>query len=73
MGIFLSQGDFLTKLRDFARSKPTMGTCAGLILFANHVDGQARDGQTIVCICILDAASAADYRISFWLDWWHGR
>eukprot|EP01122_Echinamoeba_exundans_P002052 TRINITY_DN12019_c0_g1_i1.p1 TRINITY_DN12019_c0_g1~~TRINITY_DN12019_c0_g1_i1.p1 ORF type:complete len:217 (-),score=24.96 TRINITY_DN12019_c0_g1_i1:161-811(-) len=48
MGIFLRQNDFLSSLREFVHANPTMGTCAGLILFANHVDGQARDGQTIV-------------------------
>src|SRR5437899_10171832 len=34
---FLEQGGFLEKLRDFVRTKPTFGTCAGAILLAKEV------------------------------------
>ncbi len=34
---FLEQGGFLEKLREFVRTKPTFGTCAGAILLAKEV------------------------------------
>ncbi len=34
---FLERDGFLTSLRDFVRSKPTFGTCAGCILLATEV------------------------------------
>ena len=34
---FLERGGFLESLRDFVRSKPTFGTCAGCILLAKEV------------------------------------
>jgi 5'-phosphate synthase pdxT subunit len=35
---FLEQGGFLEKLRDFVRTKPAFGTCAGAILLAQEVE-----------------------------------
>jgi pyridoxal 5'-phosphate synthase pdxT subunit len=35
---FLSEHGFLEKLRDFVRTKPTFGTCAGAILLAKDVE-----------------------------------
>ena len=35
---FLEQGGFLEKLREFVRSKPAFGTCAGAILLAQEVE-----------------------------------
>jgi 5'-phosphate synthase pdxT subunit len=35
---FLAERGFLEKLRDFVRTKPTFGTCAGAILLANKVE-----------------------------------
>jgi 5'-phosphate synthase pdxT subunit len=35
---FLEHGGFLAKLKDFARQKPTLGTCAGTILLAAEVE-----------------------------------
>src|SRR5690348_16434680 len=35
---FLAERGFLEKLRDFVRTKPTFGTCAGAILLANSVE-----------------------------------
>ncbi|MGB7170735.1 MAG: pyridoxal 5'-phosphate synthase glutaminase subunit PdxT, partial [Acidobacteriaceae bacterium] len=34
---FLERGGFLDSLRDFVRTKPTFGTCAGCILLATEV------------------------------------
>jgi pyridoxal 5'-phosphate synthase pdxT subunit len=34
---FLEQGGFLAKLREFVRTKPAFGTCAGAILLAKEV------------------------------------
>src|SRR5262249_28683532 len=34
---FLEERGFLEKLRDFVRTKPTFGTCAGAILLAKNV------------------------------------
>src|SRR5712692_10475513 len=35
---FLEEHGFLGKLREFVRTKPTFGTCAGAILLAKNVD-----------------------------------
>ena len=35
---FLEERGFLDKLRDFVRTKPAFGTCAGAILLANDVE-----------------------------------
>ena len=35
---FLEPGGFLEKLRDFVRTKPAFGTCAGAILLAQEVE-----------------------------------
>lgn len=39
---FLERDGFLTSLRDFVRSKPTFGTCAGCILLAKEVSHPAQ-------------------------------
>jgi 5'-phosphate synthase pdxT subunit len=36
---FLEQGRFFERLREFVRTKPTFGTCAGAILLAREVVG----------------------------------
>lgn len=50
MSVFLQQNDFalLKALKLFTASKPTWGTCAGLILLSNNVSGQMKDGQQLV-------------------------
>src|SRR5438270_11049083 len=40
---FLEQGGFLEKLRDFVRTKPTFGTCAGAILLAKEVSNPSQE------------------------------
>jgi len=40
---FLEQGGFLAKLRDFVRTKPAFGTCAGAILLAKEVSNPAQE------------------------------
>src|SRR3954462_3364272 len=40
---FLEQGGFLEKLRDFVRTKPTFGTCAGAILLAKEVSNPPQE------------------------------
>jgi len=40
---FLEQGGFLQKLRDFVRTKPTFGTCAGAILLAKEVSNPSQE------------------------------
>jgi 5'-phosphate synthase pdxT subunit len=40
---FLEQGGFLDKLRDFVRTKPTFGTCAGAILLAKEVSNPSQE------------------------------
>lgn len=40
---FLEQGGFLEKLRDFVRTKPTLGTCAGAILLAKEVSNPSQE------------------------------
>src|SRR5436305_4274516 len=35
---FLAERGFLEKLRDFVRTKPAFGTCAGAILLASDVE-----------------------------------
>src|SRR6476661_5409108 len=40
---FLEQGGFLEKLREFVRTKPTFGTCAGAILLATEVSNPPQE------------------------------
>jgi len=49
---FLAEHGFLEKLREFVRSKPTFGTCAGAILLAKEVENppQASLGALDICI-----------------------
>ncbi len=47
---FLERDGFLDSLRDFARSRPTFGTCAGSILLATEVVQPAQP-----CLGVLDA------------------
>ncbi|HVP42341.1 MAG TPA: pyridoxal 5'-phosphate synthase glutaminase subunit PdxT [Terriglobales bacterium] len=49
---FLHQDGFLKKLRDFARVKPTFGTCAGAILLAKEVTNPSQEGLGAIDIRI---------------------
>ena len=40
---FLEQGGFLQKLRDFVRTNPAFGTCAGAILLAKEVSNPPQE------------------------------
>ena len=40
---FLSERGFLEKLREFVRTKPTFGTCAGAILLAKDVENPPQE------------------------------
>lgn len=40
---FLSEHGFLEKLRQFVRTKPTFGTCAGAILLAKNVENPPQE------------------------------
>jgi pyridoxal 5'-phosphate synthase pdxT subunit len=40
---FLSERGFLEKLREFVRTKPTFGTCAGAILLAKNVENPPQE------------------------------
>jgi pyridoxal 5'-phosphate synthase pdxT subunit len=40
---FLAEQGFLEKLREFVRSKPTFGTCAGAILLAKDVENPPQE------------------------------
>ena len=39
--------DLLEPLREFVRTKPVLGTCAGLILLSNEVEGRLSDQELI--------------------------
>ena len=41
---FLQQGGFLDKLREFVRTKPAFGTCAGAILLAKEITNPEQQG-----------------------------
>ena len=47
---FLEQGGFLEKLRDFVRTKPTFGTCAGAILLAKEVSNPPQESLGVLDI-----------------------
>jgi pyridoxal 5'-phosphate synthase pdxT subunit len=49
---FLEQGGFLEKLRDFVRTKPTFGTCAGAILLAKEVSNPSQESLGVLDIRI---------------------
>jgi 5'-phosphate synthase pdxT subunit len=40
---FLAEHGFMEKLRDFVRTKPTFGTCAGAILLAKEVENPPQE------------------------------
>lgn len=49
MGLIAVKNRLTKPLQDFiASGKPVWGTCAGLILLANEVEGQKKDGQTSI-------------------------
>ncbi len=50
---FLERDGFLEKLREFTRTKPALGTCAGAILLAREVTGpsQAALGALDIRVC----------------------
>jgi 5'-phosphate synthase pdxT subunit len=49
---FLEQRNFFSKLADFVKAKPALGTCAGAILLAKEVEGphQASLGALDICV-----------------------
>ena len=49
---FLSEHGFLEKLRDFVRTKPTFGTCAGAILLAKDVENPPQKSLGVLDIRI---------------------
>jgi len=49
---FLEQGGFLEKLRDFVRTKPTFGTCAGAILLAQEVENPPQQSLGVLDVRI---------------------
>ena len=49
---FLEQGGFLEKLRDFVRTKPAFGTCAGAILLAREVENTPQESLGVLDIRI---------------------
>lgn len=49
---FLSEHGFLEKLRNFVRTKPTFGTCAGAILLANKVENPPQTSLNAMDISI---------------------
>jgi len=49
---FLAEHGFLEKLREFVRSKPTFGTCAGAILLAKDVENPSQESLGALDIAI---------------------
>src|SRR3954453_16657742 len=49
---FLEQGGFLEKLREFVRTKPAFGTCAGAILLAKEVSNPSQETLGALDICV---------------------
>ncbi|MDP9267510.1 MAG: pyridoxal 5'-phosphate synthase glutaminase subunit PdxT [Acidobacteriota bacterium] len=49
---FLAENDFLEKLREFVRTKPTFGTCAGAILLAKDVENPTQQNLGAIDIAI---------------------
>jgi 5'-phosphate synthase pdxT subunit len=49
---FLEQGGFLEKLRDFVKTKPTFGTCAGAILLARRVENPSQESLGALDVCV---------------------
>jgi pyridoxal 5'-phosphate synthase pdxT subunit len=49
---FLSERGFLEKLREFVRTKPTFGTCAGAILLARNVENPPQESLGVLDIRI---------------------
>jgi len=48
MGNLATAYGLIEPLRQFRQHKPVWGTCAGLIMLADHANGQKRGGQTLV-------------------------
>lgn len=50
LSVFLSKNDFYRQLMDWlGKNKIIWGTCAGLILLSNELEGQKQGGQVKVC------------------------
>jgi pyridoxal 5'-phosphate synthase pdxT subunit len=49
---FLVERGFLEKLRDFVRTNPTLGTCAGAILLATEIENPPQPSLQALDICI---------------------
>jgi putative intracellular protease/amidase len=51
MGVFLQKNGFLDVIKQFSHDKCVMGTCAGLILLADNIQGGRAGGSSWVrCI-----------------------
>jgi len=48
MSLFLGQNGFAESLKSWAKGGIIMGTCAGLILLSNQLEGQKEGGQALV-------------------------
>jgi len=48
MSLFLGQNGFAESLKSWGKGGIIMGTCAGLILLSNQLEGQKQGGQALV-------------------------
>lgn len=67
MSIFLKSNNFEEVLKEWVKSRGqdrlVWGTCAGLILLSNEIDGQKLGGQTKVSSCVLHLLVFVNCRI----------
>ena len=48
MSLFLGHNGFAEELKSWVKEGIVMGTCAGLILLSNQLEGQKKGGQALV-------------------------
>ena len=54
LSVFLGKDDFDKRLAEYVKGSAVVwGTCAGLILFSDHLFGQKTGGQVIVSTCTI--------------------
>ena len=54
LSVFLSLNGFIDVIKEWLSKQGIVwGTCAGLILLADDLEGQKQGGQTLVCTCTL--------------------
>ncbi len=64
--------ELLEALRNFVKSKPVFGTCAGLIMLANTIEGQMELGQLKVQFMFATTLRYVSYLSNILhTDWWH--